>query len=1038
MRQEGRDGSVPARLGERGCPCRLVEQGSARPPAPGERRMDAPEEALMTITSCTVRPVARTTARSAAAVMTAIFVAGLPVSAAAQAVGARPALDHDDTYRWRALRTPRISADGRWAAWVVEPWDGDPELVVSKTDGSASLRVRGRGPVFTRDSRHLAYRVPPPQAEVDALTRDGKSGDELPGDFVGVLSLAAVEASPDGAGAEFTAGPVESFQVPEDGGAWIAYRLSEDPAEAGDAGAETEGEETGAAGAEEEAGSGAAAGAEEEAPPRSPEYEKRHEKEAGTPLVLRRLDTGEAFTFPDAAAYQVADSGTALAYAASTDEAGGDGVHWVDAATGTATAVMEGEGHYRQLAFDASGGRLAFVSDAAEWEREQPAFSLYRSDAGAAAVLAAGPETAGMPAGWRVSEHGDVSFSDDGVRLFFGTAPRPDPEPDEPPLERDEVRLDVWNWKDPYLQPMQLVQLDDERERSYPAVVLPDGGGAVQLGSPDLPDVARTEDGGSDFVLGGTDVPYRQELSWDARYRDVYAMDVRTGERRRLAARVRGGRGAGLSPGGAYAYWWDDGDRDWKAAPVDGSTGAVSLTADIPRAFHDELNDRPQGPSPYAAAQWIEGDAGVIVHDRYDAWRVDPAARQPPVRLTSGRAGRVRHRLVRTDDDPALAEGVLLFSTFDERTRAGGHARGRSDGADGVTALVSGPFRFRFRAAAEDAGRLLWTRESFGTFGDLWTSDADFGGRRKLSDVNPQQADYRWGTAELVDWTSNDGARLEGLLVTPEGFDPSRRYPLMVYFYERMSDGLHDYRAPTPGSSSIAFSFYASRGYVVFAPDIPYEVGYPGESALDAVVPGVLELVRRGFVDPARIGVQGHSWGGYQIAYMVTRTNLFAAAEAGAPVANMTSAYGGIRWQSGMSRMFQYERTQSRIGGTLWDERDLYVHNSPLFFADKVRTPLLMMHNDDDGAVPWYQGIELFVALRRLQKPVFLLNYNGEAHGLRRRAHQEDWAVRMQQFFDHYLLDAPAPRWMAEGVPAVDKGRDLGLAVAASPAAEPE
>ena len=957
-----------------------------------------------------------------AAAMAGALSAATPVLG--QAPGARPALDHEDTYRWNTIRSSRISADGAWAAWVVEPWDGDPELVVSRTDGSASKRLRGRGPVFTRDSRHVAYRVPPPQSETDALLRAGKSGDELPGDSLGVLSLAAIEASPDGAGAEFTAGPIESFQVPEDGGSWIAYHLSEDPAEAdgGDAGSETEGEETGSGG--QEAGE---AGAEAAEGKRSPEYEKRHEKDAGTPLVLRRLDTGEEFSFPHAVSYQVADSGTALAYAASTDEEGGDGLHWVDAATGAATAVLEGEGHYRQIAFDEPGGSLAFVSDAAEWERDQPAFSLYRYDGGAAAVLVAGAVTAGVPAGWWVSEHGAVSFSDDGGRLFFGTAPRSEPEPDEAPLERDAVRLDVWNWKDPYLQPMQLVQADGERERSYLAVALRGRDGVAQLASPDMPDVARTRDGESDFLLGSTDVPYRQELSWDGRYRDAYAVDVGTGERRRLAERVRGGRGVSLSPGGAYGYWWDDGDRDWKAAPVDGSARAVSLTADIPQAFHDELNDRPQGPSPYAGAQWVEGDAGLIVHDRYDAWRVDPAGDEPPVRLTSGRAGRVRHRLVRTDDDPALAEGGLLFSTFDERTRAGGYARGTSDGAGGVTGLVSEPFRFRFQAKAEDAGQLLWTRESYGTSPDLWTGDADFGAKRKLSDANPQQAEYAWGTAELVDWTSNDGTRLEGILITPEGFDPSRRYPLMVYFYERMSDGLHDYRAPTPGGSSVAFSFYASRGYVVFVPDIPYELGYPGESALDAVVPGVLELLGRGFVDPARIGVQGHSWGGYQIAYMVTKTNLFAAAEAGAPVSNMTSAYGGIRWQTGMSRMFQYERTQSRIGGTLWDERDRYIHNSPLFFADKVRTPLLMMHNDEDGAVPWYQGIELFVALRRLQKPAFLLNYNGEAHGLRRRANQEDWAVRMQQFFDHHLLDAPAPRWMVEGVSAVDKGRDLGL-----------
>jgi len=218
-----------------------------------------------------------------------------------------------------------------------------------------------------------------------------------------------------------------------------------------------------------------------------------------------------------------------------------------------------------------------------------------------------------------------------------------------------------------------------------------------------------------------------------------------------------------------------------------------------------------------------------------------------------------------------------------------------------------------------------------------------------------------------------------------------------------------------------------SRGYLLFVPDIPYEIGFPGESAEVAVIPGVLGLIDEGFVDADNVGVQGHSWGGYQISHMITRSDVFAAAEAGAPVVNMTSAYGGIRWGSGMSRAFQYEKTQSRIGGTLWDAHQRYIENSPLFFADKINTPLLMMHNDEDGAVPWYQGIEMFSAMRRLQKPVWMLNYNGEAHGLRQEANQRDWAVRMQQFFDHYLVDAPAPVWMEEGVPATMKGETLGL-----------
>jgi dipeptidyl aminopeptidase/acylaminoacyl peptidase len=329
---------------------------------------------------------------------------------------------------------------------------------------------------------------------------------------------------------------------------------------------------------------------------------------------------------------------------------------------------------------------------------------------------------------------------------------------------------------------------------------------------------------------------------------------------------------------------------------------------------------------------------------------------------------------------------------------------------------------------AGDADVFTLTRQTFREFPDLWITGGDLQDMEKVTDANPQQAEYRWGTAELMEWVSNDGIPLQGILVKPDGFDPSKKYPLMVYFYERNSDNLHSYRAPSPGTS-VNQSFYVSRGYVYFVPDIPYEIGHPGESAIDAVVPGVLKIVDQGFIDADRIGAQGHSWGGYQLAYMITRTNLFAAVEAGAPVANMTSAYGGIRWDSGMNRQFQYEHTQSRIGGSLWEETLRYINNSPLFEADKIQTPLLMIHNDKDGAVPWYQGIEMYMALRRLQKPVWMLNYNGEPHGLRQRRNQKDWTIRMQQFFDHYLLDAPAAVWMTEGVPAVRKGETMGLEI---------
>jgi dipeptidyl aminopeptidase/acylaminoacyl peptidase len=331
---------------------------------------------------------------------------------------------------------------------------------------------------------------------------------------------------------------------------------------------------------------------------------------------------------------------------------------------------------------------------------------------------------------------------------------------------------------------------------------------------------------------------------------------------------------------------------------------------------------------------------------------------------------------------------------------------------------------------ADDAAALLYTREDVAEFPDLWVADGGFGDPVKVSDANPQQAEYNWATVEMVEWLSADGLTLQGLLYKPEDFDPSRTYPMMVTFYERDSDNLYAHHPPLPHRSVIRPTFYASRGYLVFVPDIAYQDGYPGESAMDAIMPGTLKLAAEPWVDEDNVGVQGHSWAGYQIAYMVTRTDFFKAAGAGAPVANMTSAYGGIRWGSGLSRMFQYERTQSRIGTSLWENRDRYIENSPLFLLDRVNTPLLIMHNDQDGAVPWTQGIELFMGLRRLGKPAWMIVYNDEPHWPTTEPNKRDWNIRMQQFFDHFLKGAPAPEWLVEGVPATEKGRTLGLEAA--------
>jgi dipeptidyl aminopeptidase/acylaminoacyl peptidase len=331
--------------------------------------------------------------------------------------------------------------------------------------------------------------------------------------------------------------------------------------------------------------------------------------------------------------------------------------------------------------------------------------------------------------------------------------------------------------------------------------------------------------------------------------------------------------------------------------------------------------------------------------------------------------------------------------------------------------------RFGTPTKAKDADTLMLSATRFDAFPDIWVTAVDFKSLKKMSDGDAQRAPFNWGRAELVSYKSADGIPLKGVLIKPDNFDPQKKYPMIVYLYEKLSDTVHNFQNPGPGTS-VNLSFYASNDYLIFLPDIVYKVGYPGQSALNCVLPGVQAIVDKGFVNENAIGIQGHSWGGYQIAYMVTQTNRFKAAAPGALVSNMFSAYNGIRWGTGLPRQFQYERTQSRIGGTPWDSTQKFMENSPLFYVDKVQTPILMLHNDNDDAVPWYQGIEFYLSLRRLGKEVYFFNYNGEYHGLRKRQNQKDYARRMKEFFDHFLKGAPAPEWMQKGIPYLQREKE--------------
>ena len=946
-------------------------------------------------------------------------------------------LEHSAYDLWNSVRQKSLSNDGKWIMYSVADGKNRTTLTI-RHNGSAKQYViknasSGR---FTFDGSKAIFVVRPDSDLVKKLRKEKKES-QIPETKLQILDLKT--------GNPTTISGVSSFTLPRENSNWITFRPK---AEKGDKSVQTgkasstETYEVTPEGLKRKrAGKPDTAEGDQRRRRRTSETNEggdaskpgKKTKSPGQTLVLHNISSGLERRFPNVTSSAFSKKAERFAFATSTkDDADGDGVFVMDLEDEKATQVISGLGNYNRLAFSDDAAMLAFLSDRDDYKADKPSWSVYllgKSKKEAKRVAMAGDE--GIPKDWWVASSSGPSFTEDGRRLLFSTAPIPENVNEkEKKDEEPKAKLDLWHWKDKALQPQQLLQASAERNRSYRALYDIKAKTILQLADKELPSVSVDPRSTADMALGTTNEKYKYMLSWETPgYSDVYVVDLKTGERKLIAEKLRAR--PQMSPDGKFISWFDPEKLAYFSMSTD-KLEPVNISEGAETRFENELHDTPSLPRSYRSAGWLDDDAAVLVYDRFDIWKLDPSGKEKPVRLTNGRESKLRHRYQRLDFEQRTInpDEPMMLSLFDEGTKASGYGHMTLGDEPKVTKLIMLDEAVGGLTKAKNADAVLFTRSTFRRCPDVWSSTTAFKNISRVTRINPQQSDYLWGTAELVHWDSKDGTKLDGILCKPDGFDPNKKYPMMVYYYERNSDNLHNYTTPAAGRSIINFSFYVSRGYVLFIPDIPYTTGFPGESAAKAILPGVESIVSQGFIDEKRIGMQGHSWGGYQAAYLVTMTDMFACAESGAPVSNMTSAYGGIRWGSGMSRMFQYERTQSRIGETLWEGRDKYIANSPVFFADKVNTPLLILHNDKDTAVPWYQGIELFVAMRRLQKPVWMMNYNDEPHWVMKDENRRDFAKRMQQFFDHYLQGAPEPEWMANGIPAVDKGKKFGFETA--------
>ncbi len=938
-----------------------------------------------------------------------LFVSSLFIATIAFAQ--KKPLDHSVYDGWQRVASVKLTPDGRYISYQINPQEGDGKLMVHSLKNDRETVIDRGYQVSVSPDGKWAYCLIKP---LFSQTREAKikktEKDKMPKDSLAFVNLLT--------GIITKIPQVKSYKTGEDAMSFVAYVTAEQDS--------------------------------------LPAKEKKHgkagkkDKTKGDNLIVLDPQTGRRDTVKAVTEYEFNKNGNLLAVAVKPEKEDStikSSVNLYTLPQMSVKVLSSEKAFYSKPVFNDKGDELAFLASSDTTSTGNKHCSLFYYKKGVTNEIIPQDYKRNLIEGWSLNENSNPVFSKNGKNLFVGIAPWRAPK-DTTLVDFESARVDVWSYFDYQIQPQQKKNAEKMKKKTYLSVISLDSPSVITPLTTFMWDrISLLDEGNSAWALSQDNTKYFIPSQWESRNTtDVNLVNLKNGSRRNvinsLNSRVQ------ASPDGKYLLWFNLDDSQWYSYNVEKGT-QVCLTKRCGVNFYDEENDVPNTPEPYDMVPlWTEGDASVLICDRYDVWKFQPDGKSF-VNLTAGE-GRKQHyhfRHLRLDNDLTDPEETFLrkkycakkgepvyLSIFDEVTKKNGVATLSADKLNSLKMVCPvDTFSYPEIYKAKDAAVLAYQKGNFSHSNNLYVTDDNWKSGTCLTNTNPQMKDYRWGTVKLVSWKAYDGKPLNGLLYVPDNMDPSKKYPVMIYFYERRSETMYNYIAPAPSRSTVNIAFYCSRGYLVFVPDIVYKTGHPGESAYNCIVSGAEAVCQQfPYADRSRMAIQGQSWGGYQTAYLITRTNLFRAAGAGAPVSNMTSAYGGIRWESGISRMMQYEHEQSRIGKTLWESGglDLYLENSPVFKADKVETPVLIMHNDADGAVPWYQGIEYYMALRRLGKKVWMLEYNDEAHNLVERRNMKDLTIRLQQFFDYYLKDEPIPAWMKYGVPATRKGEYWGTEIA--------
>jgi dienelactone hydrolase len=911
-----------------------------------------------------------------------LFVLLLAVGAASQTLQPPTPADFGS---WERLVTPSdhggLSPDGTWLAYGISRTNRENELRVTRiADGDTKTIAFGAQPVFSANSKWLAASVGFSETQEEKLKKDKKPVHNK----LALLNLTSRELT--------TVDGIESFAFSADGTQLMMRRYAPERPEKKDAPA-----------------SGLDPG---EAP--------------GATAIVRDLATGRDTTFGNVGEAAWQTKGRLLALTIDAEDRAGNGVQVFDPAGATLRVLDSSSNRYLGLSWRKDADDLVVLRSSTDARHDGATYAIAawtgvgtsnerRQQYEPSADERLGPSR-------RIVAFRKPAWAEDGANVFVGIGdwparPQAAPKKDkDAPPEEDGPSVDVWHARDVDVMPKQKVNARRDRERSLLA--------AWPLGVPHLVMLGRDFDEQVAPLKGGR-VAYavswaasRLERSW-GRFGNAQLslIDVSTGERTVLAEHVDD-RFVRPSPEGRFILYYLDGSY-WLA---DTSRKSVAnITKSVPTSFADRDSDSTDVQRPwFGVGGWTKGDREVLLYDRFDVWQIAADATSA-VRLTDGAAEQVRYRVARTNPDETGIDRdrPIYLEMFGTWSKKSGIAR-LAPGTSAPERLVWLDRSVDRLAKARSADVYEYVAQSFERSPDAFVAGPDLTNAKQVTTTNPFQAKFAWGHAELVEYKSERGARLQGVLRYPAGYERGKKYPMVVYVYEKRSDSLHQYSAPSEREYYNASTF-TSAGYFFFEPDIVFRPREPGLSVTECVRPAVAAAVATGGVDPRRVGVMGHSWGGFDTAFLATHSDLFAAAVAGAPITDLVSNYGNHHWGPGIAETDHIETGQQRMQVPLWEDLNAYTRNSAVFGAASMTTPLLIEVGDADGTVFWHQGVELYNVARRAKKDVVLLVYANEDHGLRQRANQIDYHHRILEWFAHYLKGEPAAPWITSGVSFLDK-----------------